>query len=91
VFDLALEELADDRGIVLVEWGDVVESLFGDHLDVHLDLDLDHQFGEDLEVDADGGADGSPDTVRMIEIAAVGSSWASRWARLVESCEAHAC
>ena len=37
VADLALEELADDDGIVLVEWGDVVEALFGDHLDVHLE------------------------------------------------------
>lgn len=85
VADLALEELADDRGIVLVEWGDVVESLFGDHLDVHLDLDLD---AADLDADADLEL---IDTVRTIEIAAVGSSWASRWARLVESCGAFAC
>ena len=41
VADLALEELADDGGIVLVEWGDVVEALFGDHLDVHLEVELD--------------------------------------------------
>ena len=36
--DLALGELADDRGIVLVEWGDVVEAAFGDHLAVRLDV-----------------------------------------------------
>ncbi len=88
VADLGLEELADDRGIVLVEWGDVVEALFGDHLDVHLDLDLDAQFDADVDIDADAVL---VDSVRTIEIAAVGSSWASRWARLVESCEAFAC
>ncbi len=38
VDDLALGELADDRGIVLVEWGDVVDAAFGDHLTVRLDL-----------------------------------------------------
>jgi tRNA threonylcarbamoyladenosine biosynthesis protein TsaE len=36
VADLALGELAEDRGIVLVEWGDVAESTFGDHLVVRL-------------------------------------------------------
>jgi tRNA threonylcarbamoyladenosine biosynthesis protein TsaE len=34
--DLALPELAAFNGIVLVEWGDVAESTFGDHLVVHL-------------------------------------------------------
>jgi tRNA threonylcarbamoyladenosine biosynthesis protein TsaE len=41
VADLALGELAEFDGIVLVEWGDVVESTFGDHLVVRLDLDDD--------------------------------------------------
>lgn len=44
VADLALDEMAESDGIVLVEWGDVVESTFGDHLLVHLsvvDDDLD--------------------------------------------------
>jgi tRNA threonylcarbamoyladenosine biosynthesis protein TsaE len=81
VADLALEELADGGGIVLVEWGDVVESLFGDHLDVHLDLDLD---------DGDGGDD-DLDTSRIVEIAAVGPAWATRWSRIVEACEDFAC
>jgi tRNA threonylcarbamoyladenosine biosynthesis protein TsaE len=36
--DLALGELADDRGIVVVEWGDVVDGAFGEHLTVHLDV-----------------------------------------------------
>jgi tRNA threonylcarbamoyladenosine biosynthesis protein TsaE len=38
VADLALGELAEFDGIVLVEWGDVVESSFGEHLVVRLDL-----------------------------------------------------
>ena len=87
VADLALEELADDRGIVLVEWGDVVEALFGDHLDVHLDLDGD----DGLDDGADDGLDAVVDTSRRIEIAAVGSTWASRWSRLAEACEAFSC
>jgi tRNA threonylcarbamoyladenosine biosynthesis protein TsaE len=37
VSDLALGELAEFDGIVLVEWGDVVASTFGDHLLVRLD------------------------------------------------------
>jgi tRNA threonylcarbamoyladenosine biosynthesis protein TsaE len=88
VADLALEELADDRGIVLVEWGDVVESLFGDHLDVHLDVDPDTD--PDVGLDPDAAFE-LLDTGRTIEIAAVGSSWAPRWGHLVESCEAFAC
>ena len=79
VADLALEELADDHGIVLVEWGDVVETLFGDHLDVHLEVELDDDFASD------------DPTVRRIEISAVGPSWAARWSRLVEACEAFSC
>jgi tRNA threonylcarbamoyladenosine biosynthesis protein TsaE len=38
VADLALGELAEFDGIVLVEWGDVVEFTFGEHLVVRLDL-----------------------------------------------------
>ena len=38
VAELALLELAEDDGIVLVEWGDVVESTFGEHLVVRLDM-----------------------------------------------------
>ena len=82
VADLALEELADGDGIVLVEWGDVVETLFGDHLDVHLEI----EFDDDGTVDDD-----LMSTVRRIEISAVGPSWAARWSRVVEACEAFAC
>jgi tRNA threonylcarbamoyladenosine biosynthesis protein TsaE len=82
VADLALEELADDGGIVLVEWGDVVETLFGDHLDVHLEVELDD--------DATSHDDAMP-TVRLIQMSAVGPSWEARWGRVVEACEALSC
>lgn len=75
IADLALDELAEDHGIVLVEWGDVVESMFGDHLVVH------------LEPDADDASEGA----RMIEISASGPSWAGRWSRIVRGCEAFQC
>ena len=38
VTELGLGELAEYHGVVLVEWGDVVESTFGEHLVVRLDL-----------------------------------------------------
>jgi tRNA threonylcarbamoyladenosine biosynthesis protein TsaE len=97
VADLALDELAEYQGIVLVEWGDVVDALFGDHLVIHLEADLD---GE-ADVDGDGGADGEgedgddvdalTDTTRRIEISASGANWAARWGRLVTACEAFRC
>lgn len=86
VADLALEELAEDDGVVLVEWGDVVETLFGDHLDVHLEVEPDD--GDSVGFDDD---DDVIPTGRRIEISAVGPSWAGRWSRLVEACEVFAC
>jgi tRNA threonylcarbamoyladenosine biosynthesis protein TsaE len=83
VADLALEELAEYQGIVLVEWGDVVDALFGDHLVVHLE--------PDVSTDADVDDDALADTTRLIEISASGPSWAPRWSRLVEGCEEFRC
>jgi len=54
VVDLALDELAETKGIVLVEWGDVVDSLFGDHLMVHLVSDLDDEYRRTVDVSASG-------------------------------------
>ena len=56
VADLALEELAEYRGIVLVEWGDVVEAMFGDHLLVHLEQDLDEDDARNIELSATGSS-----------------------------------
>lgn len=94
VADLALRELAEFAGIVLIEWGDVVD-LFGDHLVVHLDS----QIPEDLDTDAPAeAADPDDDSdvlalegARYIEIDAVGPSWASRWSRLSSELETHRC
>ena len=90
VADLALDELAEYQGIVLVEWGDVVDALFGDHLEVHLEPDLstDDDDGDDRPGDVD---DMSTDTGRLIEISASGSQWAPRWNRLVEACARFRC
>ncbi len=91
VADLALEELADADGIGLVEGGDVVDALFGDHLSVHLHVDVDlDDSAAGAATDADSDVETAP-TVRVIEISAVGPSWAARWSRLVEACEAFAC
>jgi tRNA threonylcarbamoyladenosine biosynthesis protein TsaE len=86
IADLALEELAEYQGIVLVEWGDVADSLFGDHLEVHLEPDrFDDGTGDD------GAFDGIDDGARSIEISASGPGWAPRWSRLVEACEEFRC
>jgi tRNA threonylcarbamoyladenosine biosynthesis protein TsaE len=73
--DLGLEELAEYDGIVLVEWGDVVETLLGDHLVIHLEHDEDDPEG----------------MTRIIEVAGVGSSWAVRWDRVIAAVEAFRC
>jgi len=91
IADLALDELAEYQGIVLVEWGDVADALFGDHLVVQLESDV---FADDaLDSDVDGELDGHAlaDGVRLIEISANGANWAPRWSRLVEACEAFRC
>lgn len=79
VVDLGLVELADD-GVVLIEWGDVVGSLVGDHLTVVLDDDPD----DDTDVlSADRG--------RLITLEATGPEWASRWSTLRVELAALAC
>ena len=85
IADLALEELAEYQGIVLVEWGDVADALFGDHLVVHLEPDL---FDDDEPV---GDIEGLTDSARLIEMSASGANWAQRWSRLVAACEEFRC
>lgn len=71
VADLALGELAEFKGIVLVEWGDVVAGVLGEHLTVRLDLTDD-----ELDDEAD---DDEPPTRRCVSLSAAGGSWARRW------------
>src|SRR6478735_1347280 len=90
VADLALAELAEFDGIVLVEWGEVVETTFGEHLIVHLEHD--DESDDDQADEVDDELDGSAaDDVRSIEIAGVGPTWASRWSRVVAAVEAYRC
>ncbi len=72
VAELALGELAEYHGIVLVEWGDVVESTFGDHLIVELAPDA-----GDLEARAITiGASGRTWATRWARLAGALSRWA---------------
>lgn len=85
VADLALHELAEFGGIVLVEWGDVVSAAFGDHLEVRLERD-DGDDGDD-----DDGDEFGLDESRLIAIEATGGGWAGRWDRVVRALEAYRC
>ena len=78
VAELALGELAEDRGIVLVEWGDVVAGVLGDHLSVHLEAVPD----EATAADDEPHPDAIVDEQRDITITGVGRGWATRWAAL---------
>lgn len=42
VSDLALHEMVDGDGVMLVEWGDVASGLLGEHLEIFLRHDPDH-------------------------------------------------
>jgi tRNA threonylcarbamoyladenosine biosynthesis protein TsaE len=74
VGDLALGELAEFRGIVLVEWGDVVSAVLGEHLAVRLELIVDPVAGENT----------ATDDARRITITASGRAWAERWQLLTD-------
>jgi tRNA threonylcarbamoyladenosine biosynthesis protein TsaE len=96
VEELALHELAEFGGIVLIEWGDVAAAALGDHLVVRLSFDdeLDDDADDEPDGDQPGGDepgdaqrdesddDFGLDSTRTIELHAAGSSWAGRWDRL---------
>lgn len=54
VDDLALSELLEDDGIVLLEWGDVVAESLGEHLLVRLEPDSDDDGRRTLVVSGHG-------------------------------------
>lgn len=56
VADLALGELVADDGVLLVEWGDAVTTLWGDHLEITLCHDPDDDDARQVMVRAVGGA-----------------------------------
>lgn len=109
VADLALAELAEFHGVVLVEWGDVADTSFGDHLVVHLDWEIDPDLDVDVDLQVDHAGDidvvrdlgGQPvddgasefdlDDRRLIELSAVGPTWASRWSLVTAAVEEFRC
>jgi tRNA threonylcarbamoyladenosine biosynthesis protein TsaE len=80
VADLALGELAEFRGIVVVEWGDVVSAALGEHLEVRLELVGDPTGDEGTLTQADES--------RKITVTPSGRSWAQRWQTLTEHLDA---
>jgi tRNA threonylcarbamoyladenosine biosynthesis protein TsaE len=55
IADLALGELAEFDGVVLIEWGDVVAASLGDHLEVLLQSDPDGDEGaREIEISGFG-------------------------------------
>jgi tRNA threonylcarbamoyladenosine biosynthesis protein TsaE len=95
VEELALHELAEFGGIVLVEWGDVVAATFGDHLEVRIehvepDADATDDAAEEAGTDAPDDEFGL-DSARSIHLEATGSGWAGRWDRLASAMEPFRC
>ena len=70
VVDLALDEVSGDAGVVLVEWGDVVEELIGDER-LHVELAPEDPSGAD--------------ETRVIVLRPIGPTWSERWPAIVES------
>src|SRR6185295_4327966 len=56
VADLALAELLESDGIVMVEWGDVVAGSLGDHVLVRLDFDESDTEARNIAISAAGRA-----------------------------------
>lgn len=89
VEELALHELAEFGGIVLIEWGDVAAGGLGEHLEVRLRHDDDLDVDPTEEPGDDSGDEFGLDSSRTIELHATGSSWAGRWDRLQSDLEAY--
>lgn len=94
VEELALHELAEFGGIVLVEWGDVAAMGLGGHLEVRLSHD-DETDDDEVDDDEDDDEDDSAGIVlneeRLIEITPSGTRWAARWNQLTSSLADYRC
>ena len=91
VADLALGELAEYDGIVLVEWGDVVEATFGDHLDVRARA---RSTGDDARRATDHGRRDAAAraAMRLVDVArASGRGPGRSWSRAEARCRAGRC
>lgn len=106
VADLALHELAEFGGIVLIEWGDVAAATLGDHLEVRLEFERDRPDEPDaaeggaaaggVAAESDGGGGEATDEFglddpRSIEVHAAGPAWTGRWDRLRSDLEPYRC
>ncbi len=83
--ELALHELAEFGGVVLVEWGDVAAAGLADHLEVRLMRD-----------DENDGVEEHDETVvldgpRVIELHVSGSGWSGRWDRMRSDLAVYEC
>jgi tRNA threonylcarbamoyladenosine biosynthesis protein TsaE len=56
VADLGLPELVESRGVLLVEWGDVASTVFGDHLEITLVAGDEDESVRTITIRAVGGA-----------------------------------
>lgn len=81
VDDLALHELAEFDGMVLIEWGDVPGADWGDHLEVRLEID------EPVDPSDEFGLHAG----RTIELVGHGQRWAARWERLANALGEYRC
>lgn len=68
ISDLALGELVEGDGVLLIEWGEAAAELLADHLD----LRLERVASEDDVVDDQ----------RILTIAIRGESWKRRWPKI---------
>jgi tRNA threonylcarbamoyladenosine biosynthesis protein TsaE len=69
VSDLALGELVEGDGVLLVEWGEAASEILDDHLDVHLEsaVEGDEELSEDE---------------RFVTVTAKGETWTRRWPKI---------
>jgi tRNA threonylcarbamoyladenosine biosynthesis protein TsaE len=74
VLDLGFEEMLDDGGVVLIEWGDAIEALMPE---AYLQIELTLAAGVSGMPDLDPGFE--PEPARQIWTTAQGVSWARRW------------
>ncbi|MEO6653219.1 MAG: tRNA (adenosine(37)-N6)-threonylcarbamoyltransferase complex ATPase subunit type 1 TsaE [Ilumatobacteraceae bacterium] len=88
VDELALHELAEFGGIVLVEWGDVAAVALGEHLEVRLTPEHDD---DQAVIDSDDPDEFGLDNARTIELHAAGRSWAGRWDRITDELATFRC
>lgn len=97
IADLALAELAESGGVVLVEWGDVLGGMLpGGHLAVVIEIDERAVGAPDTvdhldTVDDPDSVDTLDEPARIIELHGEGAAWAARWERLEAVTEAWRC